>query len=384
MLKSWVPFAIAVLVLLLGWRPTPGTAIPLFSHQYDVTCSKCHTVIPHLNDVRGAPSWPTATAFPGVQPGPAFPLSAEGQWWTRASTRATGRTARACPKRSSTKSSSSPPARSATRASFLVEQYAVDGGEHGLCATPGSSTALNPVGRQNSALRAGRYRSRCRCRSIPKRSAKPTRLRALRANGRHESVQLLRSRRSARGCRSATRCKGCQRRSLRRAGPRPSKRARRRPATTSMDVGARSIGPLALTAFRYSGNAAVDVRHLLDRVRAHRLWRRVRSVGAVVERERADHRLGQQLRHRRHRLPVERRLHAAALGSSTPRLFALARYEGTNDPEQRLRPRRGRAAGIRRRRALAHHDRRRHRALARDDAHDEPAVHDRLLMRRRV
>ena len=65
-----------MLVLLVSWRPTPGTAIPIFSHQYDVTCSKCHSVIPHLNEF-GAAFMASGYRIPGVKPGPAFPVSAK-------------------------------------------------------------------------------------------------------------------------------------------------------------------------------------------------------------------------------------------------------------------------------------------------------------------
>ena len=66
--------AIAVLILLLTRQPTPGTAIPIFSHQYDVACSKCHTVIPHLNEFGNA-FMVNGYRIPGVKPGPAFPIS---------------------------------------------------------------------------------------------------------------------------------------------------------------------------------------------------------------------------------------------------------------------------------------------------------------------
>ena len=73
MLK-YAAIAAAVVVLLVSWRPTPGTAVPIFSHQYDVSCSKCHAVIPHLNPF-GAAFMASGYRIPGVKPGPAFPIS---------------------------------------------------------------------------------------------------------------------------------------------------------------------------------------------------------------------------------------------------------------------------------------------------------------------
>ncbi|HEY1868412.1 MAG TPA: hypothetical protein VGG70_08930, partial [Candidatus Cybelea sp.] len=48
--------------------------IALFAHQYGVTCAKCHSVIPHLNDF-GAAFLANGERFPGISSGPAIPLS---------------------------------------------------------------------------------------------------------------------------------------------------------------------------------------------------------------------------------------------------------------------------------------------------------------------
>ena len=50
-------------------------AIALFAHQYGVTCQKCHTVIPNLNEF-GAHFLASGNRIPGAQPAAAgLPLS---------------------------------------------------------------------------------------------------------------------------------------------------------------------------------------------------------------------------------------------------------------------------------------------------------------------
>ena len=67
-------FVALAVVLLVSWRPSPGTALPVFTHQYQVSCSKCHSVIPHLNEF-GAAFLANGYRIPGVKPGNVIPLS---------------------------------------------------------------------------------------------------------------------------------------------------------------------------------------------------------------------------------------------------------------------------------------------------------------------
>ena len=53
----------------LAARPEPATSIPIFAHQYEVTCDKCHSVIPHLNEF-GAAFMASGYRIPGVQARP--------------------------------------------------------------------------------------------------------------------------------------------------------------------------------------------------------------------------------------------------------------------------------------------------------------------------
>src|ERR1700734_3061814 len=72
-----LPAALLLALAAAGFgRPEGAVAIPLFAHQYEVTCEKCHSVIPHLNEF-GAAFLANGYRIPGVQPGPAFPVSAK-------------------------------------------------------------------------------------------------------------------------------------------------------------------------------------------------------------------------------------------------------------------------------------------------------------------
>src|SRR5665213_1158637 len=68
--------ALAAGIGLAALRPAAAPAIPLFAHQYGVSCEKCHSVIPHLNDF-GAAFLAHGYRIPGAKPGPAFPISAK-------------------------------------------------------------------------------------------------------------------------------------------------------------------------------------------------------------------------------------------------------------------------------------------------------------------
>ena len=77
LIRIVIPVATLFLALsVLTSRPLRTPAVPLFSHQYEVSCAKCHSVIPHLNDF-GAAFMANGYRIPGVKPGPAFPISAK-------------------------------------------------------------------------------------------------------------------------------------------------------------------------------------------------------------------------------------------------------------------------------------------------------------------
>jgi hypothetical protein len=133
----------ALVVSALLSRPQPAPAIPLFAHQYDVTCSKCHSVIPHLNDF-GAAFMASGYRIPGVKPGPAFPLSAKINLLDSSEKQGDGPDGAGLPKAIVDEVELFTAGAIGSRASYLVEQYAVDGGEHGLTRDAWVYDRVNP------------------------------------------------------------------------------------------------------------------------------------------------------------------------------------------------------------------------------------------------
>ncbi len=118
-------------------------AIPLFAHQYGVTCQKCHTVIPHLNDF-GAHFLASGDRIPGIQPGPAFPLSMKANLLDSSEYQGEGINGQGLPKAIVDEVELFTAGAIGTRGSFFVEQYVVDGGEHGLLRDAWVNDRINP------------------------------------------------------------------------------------------------------------------------------------------------------------------------------------------------------------------------------------------------
>lgn len=144
MLKCGRP-AILSLGLLAAFLagPEPAPAIPLFAHQYGVTCAKCHSVIPHLNAF-GAAFLANGERFPGVSSGPAFPLSVKTNLVDSSMNQGSGPDGRGLPKAVVDEIEAFTTATIGTRANFFVEQYVVDGGEPGLLRDAWVSDRVNP------------------------------------------------------------------------------------------------------------------------------------------------------------------------------------------------------------------------------------------------
>lgn len=140
MLK-WVPGL--VLVLIFSLWPQPGAAIPLFARQYGVTCAKCHTVIPHLNQF-GAAFLAYGYRLPGVMPGPAFPLSGKVNLVDSSEDQGGGPNGSGLPKAIVDEIELFTAGAIGSRASYLVEQYVVDGGEPGLLRDAWITDRVNP------------------------------------------------------------------------------------------------------------------------------------------------------------------------------------------------------------------------------------------------
>jgi hypothetical protein len=142
MLK-WVGIVLAAVLLLLSRHAEPAAAIPLFSHQYDVACSKCHSVVPHLNAF-GAAFMASGDRIPGVKPGPAFPISTKINLVDSSEKQGAGPGGEGLPKAIVDEIELFTAGAIGSRASYFAEQYVVDGGMHGLTRDAWVIDRLNP------------------------------------------------------------------------------------------------------------------------------------------------------------------------------------------------------------------------------------------------
>jgi hypothetical protein len=123
--------------------PLRASAIPLFAHQLGVTCQKCHTVIPHLNDF-GAHFMADGERVPGVKAGPAFPISVKTNLVDSSEFQGEGPDGKGLPKAIVDEIEVFTAGTIGSRANYFVEQYLVDGGEPGLLRDLWVNDRLNP------------------------------------------------------------------------------------------------------------------------------------------------------------------------------------------------------------------------------------------------
>src|SRR5665213_855706 len=135
--------ALAAGIGLAALRPAAAPAIPLFAHQYGVSCEKCHSVIPHLNDF-GAAFLAHGYRIPGVKPGPAFPISAKINAVYSSEKQGEGPDGAGLPKTIVDEVETFTAGGIGNRAAYLVEQYLVDGGEPGLTRDAWINDRVNP------------------------------------------------------------------------------------------------------------------------------------------------------------------------------------------------------------------------------------------------
>jgi hypothetical protein len=136
----WAP---VLLVAYLFQQPDRAQAIPLFAHQYGVTCEKCHSVIPHLNEF-GAGFLAYGERLPGVSSGPAIPLSVKFNLVDSSENQGSGPNGAGLPKAIVDEIEAFSSTTIGSRANYFVEQYVVDGGEHGLLRDAWISDRVNP------------------------------------------------------------------------------------------------------------------------------------------------------------------------------------------------------------------------------------------------
>jgi hypothetical protein len=138
-----VKWAGGLLFLLLAGAPAAAGAVPLFAHQYGVTCEKCHSVIPHLNEF-GAAFLANGERFPGISSGPAIPLSVKVNIVDSSEFQGSGPNGEGLPKLIVDEIEGFASATIGSRANFFAEQYFVDGGEPGLLRDAWVMDRLNP------------------------------------------------------------------------------------------------------------------------------------------------------------------------------------------------------------------------------------------------
>jgi hypothetical protein len=116
---------LAAALLVLVAQPGPAEAIPYFAHEYGLKCQKCHSVIPRLNGF-GQAFMDHGYTLPGTKPQSAFPISAKINLAYSSEPDPDG-----LPKAIVDEVELFLAGKASPRTNYFVEQYVVDGGEHG-------------------------------------------------------------------------------------------------------------------------------------------------------------------------------------------------------------------------------------------------------------
>ncbi len=111
--------------------------------MYGVSCRKCHTVVPQLTEF-GAHFLASGDRIPGLAPGPAFPIATKRNVAGSYVRQGSGPDGAGLPKAIVDEIEVFTAGSIGTRASYFVEQYVVDGGEHGLLRDAWVNDRLNP------------------------------------------------------------------------------------------------------------------------------------------------------------------------------------------------------------------------------------------------
>ena len=114
------------MVAASGGIGRPGFALPLFAHEYGLSCQKCHTVIPRLSEF-GVAFMNNGYKLPGgVRSGAYIPISTKLNLAYTSEPDPTG-----LPQAIVDEVELLTGGTLGSRANYFVEQYAVDGGRHG-------------------------------------------------------------------------------------------------------------------------------------------------------------------------------------------------------------------------------------------------------------
>ncbi|MFN2459575.1 MAG: hypothetical protein ABR591_02610 [Candidatus Velthaea sp.] len=111
-------------ITLAALRGQPAAALPLFAHEYGLSCQKCHSAIPALNQF-GRAFLATGYRLEKVQPGPAFPVS------LKINLAYTSEPDPGLPRAAVDEIEFLTGGRIGSRVNYFLEHYAVDGGVPG-------------------------------------------------------------------------------------------------------------------------------------------------------------------------------------------------------------------------------------------------------------
>lgn len=139
---KWAGAAVLAGAFIVALR-VPAIAIPLFAHQYRLTCQTCHSVIPHLNEF-GAAFLAFGERFPGMSAGSAFPFAMKLNFVDSSAYQGSGPNGAGLPKAIVDEVEVFTTGTIGSRANFFGEQYVVDGGEPGLLRDAWINERVNP------------------------------------------------------------------------------------------------------------------------------------------------------------------------------------------------------------------------------------------------
>ena len=147
--RPWLPAVLVMLAALLA--PRPATAIPLFAHRYGLTCQACHTAVPHLTAF-GETFRANGYRLPRTTARGTFPIAIKVNLQYGSESEA------GLPKAVVDEVELLTGGSIGERGSYFAEQYVVDGGRPGRTRDLWAGWRVTPDGaRAPVALRAGQF-----------------------------------------------------------------------------------------------------------------------------------------------------------------------------------------------------------------------------------
>jgi len=134
----------------------PARAIPIFAHQYGVTCQKCHSQVPRLNEF-GLHFAANGDRIAGIAPGPAAPIAIRFNLVASSERQGDGPDGAGLPKAIIDEIELFTAGTIGSRANYFVEQYVVDGGQRGLLRDAWVDERLTPWSQTPVSLQAGSF-----------------------------------------------------------------------------------------------------------------------------------------------------------------------------------------------------------------------------------